>query len=183
MTSLPLEAISESGLAVFVHPWDAIGEDKLRAYYLPHMVCLPADTAIAASRLIFGGVLDRLPALRVGFAHGGGNFLPLLSRIDHGHKVRSEAKVAISEPPSSYLHRLYFDSITHDAGILKLICDRAGSRRVMMGSDYPFDMGVENPVTWLREIGLPEPDLGNILYRTAEEFLALTAEGDQKDAA
>ena len=113
-----LEAASDLGLAVFVHPWDALGEDRLKAYYLPHMVALPADTAAAIARLIFGGVLDRIPKLRIGFSHGGGSFLPLLARIDHGFSVRPEAKVSISRPPSTYLHRLFFDFITHDPELI-----------------------------------------------------------------
>jgi aminocarboxymuconate-semialdehyde decarboxylase len=169
-----LEAAAELGLAVFVHPWDAIGEERLKAYYLPHMVALPADTAAAIARLIFGGVLDRLPKLRIGFAHGGGSFVPLLARIDHGFKVRPEAKVAIERPPSTYVHRLFFDSITHDPELIQMLCRRVGSRRVMLGSDYPFDMGVQHPVGLLDQAALSNEDRENILYRTAEEFLGLS---------
>jgi aminocarboxymuconate-semialdehyde decarboxylase len=168
-----LEAASELGLAVFVHPWDAIGEERLKAYYLPHMVALPAETAAAIARLIFSGVLDRLPKLRIGFAHGGGNFVPLLARIDHGFEVRPEAKVAITQPPSTYLHRLFFDSITHDPELIQMLCRRVGSRRVMLGSDYPFDMGVQHPVNLLDQAALSKWDRENILYRTAEQFLGL----------
>ncbi len=178
-----LEAASELGIAVFVHPWDSPNEDQLRKYYLPHMVCLPAETAISATRLILGGVLDRLPKLRLGFAHGGGNFLPLLARIDHGYTVRPEAKTSISQPPSSYLPRLFFDSITHDPEMLRFLCGRAGSHRIMLGSDYPFDMGVEHPVDSLEEAGLSEPDLRNVLYQSAEAFLGLSPKEDQADAA
>jgi aminocarboxymuconate-semialdehyde decarboxylase len=169
-----LEAAAELGLAVFVHPWDAIGEERLKAYYLPHMVALPADTAAAIARLIFGGVLDRLPKLRIGFAHGGGSFVPLLARIDHGFNVRPEAKVAIERPPSTYVHRLFFDSITHDPELIQMLCRRVGSHRVMLGSDYPFDMGVQHPVGLLDQAALSNEDRQNILYRTAEEFLGLS---------
>lgn len=168
-----LEAACELGLAVFVHPWDAIGEDRLKAYYLPHMVALPADTAAAIARLIFGGVLDKLPKLRIGFSHGGGSFLPLLARIDHGFKVRKEAKVVIDKPPSSYVHRLFFDSITHDPEIIEMMCRRVGSHRVMLGSDYPFDMGIEHPLALIEETSLDQRDRDNILFRTAEAFLNL----------
>lgn len=168
-----LQAAADLGLAVFVHPWDAIGEDLLRAYYLPHMVLLPAETSIAIARLIFSGVLDRVPKLRIGFAHGGGSFVPLLHRIDHGFKVRPEAKVAIDRPPSTYLHRLFFDSITHDPEVFEMLCRRVGSHRVMLGSDYPFDMGVEHPLPFLDQTALSGADRENVLYRTAEEFLGL----------
>lgn len=168
-----LQAASDLGIPVLVHPWDAIAEDQHRAYYLPHMVLLPAETALAMARLIFGGVLERLPKLRIAFAHGGGNFIPLLRRIDHGFKVRPEAKVAIDRLPSTYLRQLYFDSITHDAEVLEFLCRRVGSDRVMLGSDYPFDMGVQDPVARLEETNLSATDRENVLYRTAEEFLHL----------
>ena len=170
-----LEAASELGLAIFVHPWDAIGEDRLKAYYLPHMVALPADTAAAIAQLIFGGVLDRLPKLRIGFSHGGGSFLPLLARIDHGFSVRPEARVSISQPPSTYVHRLFFDSITHDPELIEFMCRRVGSHRVMLGSDYPFDMGIAHPLALISEAKLAEKDQENILYRTAEEFLGIAS--------
>jgi aminocarboxymuconate-semialdehyde decarboxylase len=170
-----LTAAADLGLAVFVHPWDAIGEDRMRSYYLPHMVALPADTALAIARLIFGGVLDRLPKLRIGFSHGGGSFLPLLARFDHGFRVRREARVKIERPPSSYLDRLYFDSITHDPEVIRFMCQRVGSDHVMLGSDYPFDMGVEAPVELIDESKLSESERANVLYRTAEAFLGLCA--------
>lgn len=168
-----LEAAAELGLAVFVHPWDAIGEERMMAYYLPHMVALPADTATAIARLIFGGVLDRLPKLRIGFSHGGGSFLPLLARIDHGFQVRHEAKVSITQPPSTFVSRLFFDSITHDPELIQMMCRRVGSNRIMLGSDYPFDMGIKHPVAFIEQALLSETDYENVLYRTAEEFLGL----------
>ncbi len=174
-----LQAASEFGLSVFVHPWDAIAEDQHRAYYLPHMVLLPAETALAMARLILGGVLERLPKLRIAFAHGGGSFIPLLRRLDHGFKVRAEAKVAIDRAPSTYLRQIYFDSITHDAEVLRFLCGRVGSDRVMLGSDYPFDMGVQDPVARLDEAKLSEADRKNILYRTAEQFLDLDRTQEQ----
>lgn len=168
-----LEAAAELDVAVFVHPWDALGEDRLKSYYLPHMVALPADTAAAIARLIFGGVLDRLTKLRIAFAHGGGTFIPLLGRFDHGHRVRPEAKVFTGRSPSEYLDRLYFDSITHDPTMLEILCRRVGSARVMLGSDYPFDMGVEHPLETFKGVSLSADDLENILYRSAERFLGI----------
>jgi aminocarboxymuconate-semialdehyde decarboxylase len=171
-----LEAASELGFAVFVHPWDALGSERMKTYYLPHMVTLPAETAAAIARLIFGGVLDRLPKLRIGFAHGGGNFLPLLARIDHGFDVRPETRVSIGRRPSTYLHRLYFDSITHDPEAIEFMCRRVGSHRVMLGSDYPFDMGIAHPLAPIDKARLTATDRDNILHRTAEEFLGLATE-------
>ena len=178
-----LHAAAEAGLAVFVHPWDAIAEDQHRAYYLPHMILLPADTALAVARLIFGGVLDRVPQLRIGFAHAGGSFVPLLNRIDHGFQVRPEAKVAISQPPSRYLPRLYFDSITQDRELLEMLCRRVGADHVMLGSDYPFDMGDAHPLASIAEAKLTGLERENILYRTAETFLGLNGSKEDKNAA
>lgn len=170
-----LQAAEALDLAVFVHPWSGIGEERMRAFYLPHMVSLPAETSLAISRLIFGGVLERLPRLRIAFAHAGGTFVPLLGRIDHGFTVRAEAKRIISRPPSAYLGRLYFDSITHDPRLLEFLCAKVGSDHVMLGSDYPFDMGVEHPRDQLLDTKLSAEDLDNVLGRTAERFLGLDA--------
>ena len=128
------------------------------------MVALPADTALAIARLIFGGVLDRLPKLRIGFSHGGGSFLPLLARFDHGFKVRPETKVKVERPPSSYMNRLFFDSITHDPEIIQFMCRRVRSKHVMLGSDYPFDMGVAAPIALIDQANLSEDDRSNFLY-------------------
>lgn len=170
-----LEAAAGRGLAVFVHPaTPAMGEDRMRAYYLPFMVAYPAETALAIARLIFGGVLDTIPTLRIGFAHGGGAFPAVLGRLDHGFSVRSEAKVNISRPPSTYVDRLFFDCLTHDrAGLIAMI-ERFGSKRIMLGSDYPFDMGVEDPRAQLAGLPIAPDALADLDHRSAEVFLALT---------
>ncbi len=178
-----LQAAETLGLPVFVHPWNGIGEERMQAFYLPHMVSLPSETALAIARLIFGGVLDKLPKLKIAFAHGGGTFSALLGRIDHGFSVRQEAKRIISRPPSSYRRRIYFDSITHDPRLLEFICEKVGSDRVMMGSDYPFDMGVAHPLEQLSAARLSDGDLDNILFRTAEEFLGVRERDDSDHRA
>jgi len=169
-----LEAAASRGLAVFVHPaTPAMGEDRMRAYYLPFMVAYPAETSLAIARLIFGGVLDRIPTLRIGFAHGGGSFPSLLGRLDHGFAVRKETRVNISRPPSSYADRLFFDSLTHDAAALVGITQRFGSNRIMLGSDYPFDMGVDDPRAQLTGLPLDAEAIADIDHRTALTFLNL----------
>jgi len=168
-----LTAAEALDMAVFVHPWDGFGEDQIRRYYLPHMVALPAETSLSIARLIVGGVLDRRKTLRVGFAHGGGNFLPLLPRIDHGYRVRPEMKTGGAGLPSSYLRRLYFDNITHSAETLRQMIAAVGSDRIMLGSDYPFDMGVAEPIKELEAANLSASERDDILYRSATEFLKL----------
>jgi aminocarboxymuconate-semialdehyde decarboxylase len=168
-----LEAAQELDLAVFVHPWFPIGEERMGSFYLANIVGVCLETTLAISRLILGGVLERLPRLRIGFAHAGGAFPALLGRIDNGYAERPEAKTIISRPPSSYVHRLYFDCITHDPRILEFMCTKFGTNRVMLGSDYPFDMGVKHPLQQLSDVHLTENDLDDILFRTAEEFLGI----------
>lgn len=169
-----LEAAAGRGLAVFVHPaTPAIGEERMRAFYLPFMVAYPAETALAIARLIFGGVLDRIPALRIGFAHGGGAFPALLGRLDRGFEVRPEAKVHIERPPSSYARRLFFDCLTHDRTALLGMVERFGADRIMLGSDFPFDMGVDDPRAQLAGLPLDAIALAQIDHGSAHAFLAL----------
>jgi len=161
-------------LALFVHPQGpSVGQERLGQYYLPFMVGYPADSALAAARLILGGVLARLPALRICFAHGGGGFPAVLGRLDHGHRVRPEARKFIAEPPSRYAAGLYFDTLTHDPRLLAFNLEKFGSQRVMVGSDYPFDMGVEHPLAQLEGLALSAEDLDNITHQTARRFLRL----------
>jgi aminocarboxymuconate-semialdehyde decarboxylase len=169
-----LEAAAGRGLAVFVHPaTPAMGEERMRAYYLPFMVAYPAETSLAIARLIFGGILDKIPALRIAFAHGGGAFPSILGRLDHGFRVRPEARVAIERPPSEYAHRLFFDCLTHDVRALAGMIERFGSDRIMVGSDYPFDMGVDNPIAQLEGLTLSNSERNDLDHRTAEAFLDL----------
>jgi aminocarboxymuconate-semialdehyde decarboxylase len=161
-------------LAVFVHPQGpSIGQERMGQYYLPFMVGYPSDSALAAARLILGGVLHRLPRLRVCFAHGGGSFPATLGRLDHGHRVRPEAKRHIAVAPSHYARSLYFDTLTHDARLLAFLLEKFGSERIMVGSDYPFDMGVEHPLAQLEGVSLTAADVDNITYKTAGRFLRL----------
>ena len=161
-------------LALFVHPQGpSIGQERMGQYYLPFMVGYPADSALAAARLILGGVLERLPRLRICFAHGGGAFPAALGRLDHGHRVRPEAKKFIARPPSHYAQRLYFDTLTHDPRLLAFNLEKFGAERIMIGSDYPFDMGVDHPLAQLEGVTLNAADFDNITYKTAQRFLRL----------
>ena len=167
-------AAQQLDMAVFVHPQGpSIGQERMGQYYLPFMVGYPADSALAAARLILGGVLERLPRLRLCFAHGGGSFPAGLGRLDHGHRVRPEAKKFIAQPPSHYARSLYFDTLTHDARLLAFNLEKFGSERIMIGSDYPFDMGVDHPLAQLEGVELGAEDLDNITHKTARRFLRL----------
>lgn len=136
------EACERLGMAVMIHPWQMMGFDSMKKYWLPWLVGMPAETSRAACSLIFGGVLERLPKLRVCFSHAGGSFLPTLGRIEHGFNCRPDL-VAIDNPhnPRSYVGKFWVDSITHDIDALEYILKLQGSKRVCLGSDYPFPLG------------------------------------------
>ena len=136
------EACARLGMAVMIHPWQMMGFDSMKKYWLPWLVGMPAETSRAACSLIFGGVLERLPELKVCFSHAGGSFLPTLGRIEHGFNCRPDL-VAIDNPhnPRTYLGKFWVDSITHDIDALEYILKIQGSKRVCLGSDYPFPLG------------------------------------------
>ena len=168
------EACADLDVAVFVHPANPlVGQDRLTKYYFPLIVGNPLETALAISKLIFGGVLERLPALRFCFAHGGGAFPFTLARLDHGWKVRPEGPAAIPKPPREYARRLYFDSLTLSAANLRFIVEQFGAERVVIGSDYPFDMGSDDPVAALAEANLPAAAREQIEGIAATRFLGL----------
>lgn len=136
------EACARLGMAIMIHPWQMMGFDSMKKYWLPWLVGMPAETSRAACSLIFGGVLERLPNLRVCFSHAGGSFLPTLGRIEHGFNCRPDL-VAIDNPhnPRTYVGKFWVDSITHDIDALDYILKLQGSKRVCLGSDYPFPLG------------------------------------------
>ncbi|HSM45978.1 MAG TPA: amidohydrolase family protein [Acidimicrobiia bacterium] len=167
------EALASANLPVWLHPDQRAiaGADRLGDFYLQNLVGLPMESTIAAARLIFGGVLDRHPDLRFGLVHGGG-FSPFqLGRWDHGWGVRPEPKTHIEQPPSTYFQRLYFDTLTHDRASLLLLGERVGWNHVMLGTDFPFDMAEDDPVTRVEEAGLDAVHLRSVLAGTAQMFL------------
>ena len=136
------EACEKLSMAILVHPWNMMGEKKMSRYWLPWLVGMPAETSRAVCSMIFGGIFERLPALRVNFAHAGGSFLPTIGRIQQGFDCRPDL-VAIDNPvdPKKYLGKFWVDSITHDPLMLEYVLKMVGSKRVTLGSDYPFPLG------------------------------------------
>mmetsp|Transcript_20218 Transcript_20218/g.56899 ORF Transcript_20218/g.56899 Transcript_20218/m.56899 type:complete len:365 (+) Transcript_20218:157-1251(+) len=136
------EEAEKLGAAIFIHPWDMMSKSKMEKYWLPWLVGMPAETSLAICSLIFGGVFERLPKLRVAFAHGGGAFPGTIGRIEHGHRVRPDLCAINNEKnPKQYLGRFWVDSILHDETMLKYIIDLLGEDKLVMGSDYPFPLG------------------------------------------
>ncbi len=166
------KACQELNLAVFVHPWEMMGQEHMNKYWLPWLVGMPAETSRAICSLIFGGTLERLPQLRVCFAHAGGSFLPTIGRVQHGFECRPDL-VAIDNPhpPRHYLGKFWVDSATHDPQLLRYILDVAGEDKVCLGTDYPFPLGDLEIGAFIEQMKLPEPTLEKIFYKNTLEWL------------
>jgi len=170
------EAAEQLGAAVFVHPWDMLAKDRMGKYWLGWLVGMPAETSLAICSLIFGGVLERLPRLRVAFAHGGGAFPGTFGRIEHGHRCRPDL-VAVDNPrpPREYLGKFYLDSLVHDADALRGLVRLVGAGRVALGTDYPFPLGEAEPGRLIESLAdLSPADRRRLLAGTAREFLGLS---------
>lgn len=140
------EAAAELDAAIFVHPWEMMGEANMQKYWLPWLVGMPAETTRAIASLIFGGVLERLPNLRFAFAHGGGSFLATIGRLQHGFEARPDLCAIDNEKgPIEYLGKFYVDSLTHDADMLHHAIKLFGDDKIMLGTDYPFPLGELEP--------------------------------------
>ncbi|WP_158866946.1 amidohydrolase family protein [Leifsonia sp. AG29] len=161
----------ELGAVVFLHPFGCSLDERLDRFYLSNTVGQPVENAVALSHLIFGGVLDRFPGLRLVAAHGGGYLPTAIGRSDHAWRVRPEAHGCAHEP-SSYLRRIWFDTVVHDPLALRQLLAVAGASQVVMGSDFPFDMGPDDPVGFVRSVGLPREVEERILSGNAEALLA-----------
>jgi aminocarboxymuconate-semialdehyde decarboxylase len=168
------EACERLGMAVMIHPWQMMGFDSMKKYWLPWLVGMPAETSRAACSLIFGGVLERLPNLRVCFSHAGGSFLPTLGRIEHGFNCRPDL-VAIDNPhnPRTYLGKFWVDSITHDIDALEYILKMQGSKRVCLGSDYPFPLGDLEIGQFIEDSNLSAQTKEDIFCNATLEWLQL----------
>jgi aminocarboxymuconate-semialdehyde decarboxylase len=167
-------ACEELGCALLVHPWDMMGAASMPKYWLPWLVGMPAEQTRAVCSLIFGGVLERLPRLKVAFAHGGGSFPYTLGRIEHGFRMRPDlVAVDNQRPPREYLSRLYFDTCVHDDAALAYLIDTCGAERLMLGTDYPFPLGEQEPGSHIRRMALDDRARQRLLSGTALEWLGV----------
>jgi predicted TIM-barrel fold metal-dependent hydrolase len=165
-------AAEELGAVVLIHPWGSRLGSALAAHYLGNTVGQPAETTVALSHLIFSGLLDRHRDLRLVSVHGGGYLPGYLGRGDHAWRVRPDAR-GCAEPPSSYLRRIWFDSLVYTAEGLSQLVAAVGQNRVMLGTDYPFDMGVEDPVQRLDAAGFSPADRDAIAGGNAADLFGL----------
>jgi aminocarboxymuconate-semialdehyde decarboxylase len=175
----PVFAAAERlGAAVLVHPWDMMGKESMPKYWLPWLVGMPAETSRAVCSMIFGGVLERLPGLRVMFAHGGGAFPFTLGRIEHGFRVRPDlCAVDNDRPPSTYVDRMYVDSLVHDPAALEYLAGLFGADRIALGSDYPFPLGEARPGALIESHpAFDDAQRERMLAGTALEFLGVPAQ-------
>jgi aminocarboxymuconate-semialdehyde decarboxylase len=168
------ERIEALGLPIFLHPITTVGGKRTQPWYLSNLLGNPVDTAIAACHLIFGGVLDRHPKLQFTLPHGGGVLPILIGRIDHGAEVRAEIQALhMTMAPSAYLQRFHYDTIVHSKPIMEFVIREVGAERVMLGSDYCFDMGYERPVGFLEQIDLPSAERKMVPGGNAARLLKL----------
>jgi aminocarboxymuconate-semialdehyde decarboxylase len=165
-------ACCELDVPVFMHPHHELGGERAAPYYLGNLFGNPSETGLIAARLIFAGVFERFPQLNMILAHGGGTLAAIAGRLDHGYRVRPETKT-IPRPPSAYLPRIYFDIVTHDDAYLAYLVNRAGWRSIVVGTDRPFDMGIDDPRGTVAKIpGLDDAARAAILGGNARSFLA-----------
>jgi aminocarboxymuconate-semialdehyde decarboxylase len=163
--------IEALNLPVFLHPLKTLDRsDRMKPYYLGNLIGNPLDTAIASAHLIFGGVLDRFPNLEICLPHAGGVVPMLIGRWDHGATVRKEL-AHLKRPPSDYLRRFTYDTVAHSPKIMKFVIDEVGIDRIMLGSDYCFDMGYTHPVEVVDALGLNDKERHQVLRGTAARLL------------
>lgn len=169
------KAAEELGCCIFVHPWEMMGENDMQKYWLPWLVGMPAETARAISSMIFGGVFERFPKLRVAFAHGGGSFPFTIGRIEHGFNVRPDlCAIDNSVNPREYIGKFWIDALVHDPKALQYAVDVMGHDKVCMGSDYPFPLGEHHPGKLIESMeSFTATQTEQLLYKNAMDWMAL----------
>lgn len=171
------EAAAELGASIFVHPWEMMGTDRMTKYWLPWLVGMPAETSLAICSMIFGGIFERLPKLKVAFAHGGGSFPSTIGRIEHGFDVRPDL-VAVDNKvnPRNYLNRFYLDTLVHDPMMLDYLVKLMGVNQLALGTDYPFPLGELSPGKLIESMPYDNVSKERLLSGSALEWLNLKAD-------
>ena len=168
------EAAEKLNCALFIHPWDMFGQQDIQQYWLPWLVGMPAETARAICSLIFGGVFERFPLLRIAFAHGGGSFPYTIGRIEHGFNVRPDL-VQTDNPvnPRNYLGKFWVDSLVHDERTFQYLREAVSDNNICLGSDYPFPLGEELPGALIESLQLETAVREKLLYKNALDWLGI----------
>ncbi|MFC5496275.1 amidohydrolase family protein [Caenimonas terrae] len=164
----------ELGVVIFMHPLGYTQADRLTHHYFNNVIGNPLDSTVAVSHLIFDGVMARHPKLKVVVAHGGGFIAHYWARMDHAWRARPDCRTVIKRKPSSYLEKFYFDTITFDPEMLKRLIDRYGADHVVLGTDYPYDMGEDDPLGLVAQVKrLPKADRDLIVGGNAARLLKI----------
>ena len=176
-----LQAAQDLDLSVFVHPWQMLGSDRMNLYWLPWLVGMPAETALSICSLIFGGVFEKLPKLRIAFAHGGGAFPSIIGRLEHGYNVRPDIVATHNKHnPRDYIGKFYLDSLVHEPAVLQYMIDLFGADCIALGSDYPFPLGEENPGEMIKNMKLEKNVVSALYADTALKWLNLKRQDYKK---
>jgi aminocarboxymuconate-semialdehyde decarboxylase len=166
------EAAEKLGAAIFIHPWEMMGEKDIQKYWLPWLVGMPAETTRAICSLIFGGVFEKFPKLRVAFAHGGGSFAYTLGRIEHGYTVRPDlVQIDNTINPREYLNKFWVDSLVHDSKAFEFLREAMTDDKICLGSDYPFPLGEHTPGELITSLSLGKVIEEKLLYKNALAWL------------
>ena len=167
----------ELEMSIFVHPWDMMGKEKMEKYWLPWLVGMPAETSLAICSMIFGGVFERLPNLKVAFAHGGGSFPATIGRIEHGFNVRPDlCAIDNNVNPRDYLGNFYLDSLVHEPKMLDFIVDIMGEDKICLGTDYPFPLGELEPGKLINKMKYTNAKKAKLLAENALNWLGINKE-------
>jgi len=166
--------VQDLDVIIFMHPTGFTQGERLMDHYFNNVIGNPLETTVAASYLIFDGVMERHPKLKIVLPHGGGYLAHYWARMDHAWRARPDCRTIIKKAPSAYLERFYFDTITFDRGMLRHLVERYGADHVLLGTDYPYDMGVEDPVGLIERVpGLGRPERERILGGNASRLLKI----------
>ena len=168
------EAANDLDAFIFVHPWDMMGQERMTRYWLPWLVGMPAETCLAICSMIFSGIFERFPKLRVAFAHGGGSFPSTIGRIEHGFQARPDLCAIDNDVnPRDYLGRFLVDSLVHDKKALEYLLDVVGEDSIALGTDYPFPLGEDEPGKLIESLDIADSVKAKLLGGNALSWLKI----------
>ncbi len=169
-----LKAANDLDAFIFVHPWDMMGQERMTRYWLPWLVGMPAETCLAICSMIFSGIFERFPRLRVAFAHGGGSFPATIGRIEHGFQARPDLCAIDNDVnPRDYLGRFLVDSLVHDKKALEYLLDVVGEDSIALGTDYPFPLGEDEPGKLIESLDIADSVKAKLLGGNALSWLKI----------